>query len=128
MSGTLGAMHAILLVDHGSRRAEANAALDEMAALVRARVPLGTRVMAAHMELCAPSIDEAISALVAEGASSVAVHPYFLGEGRHVTEDIPALVAAASQRFPALTVRISRPLGVHSLLAELVLVRLAEVA
>jgi sirohydrochlorin ferrochelatase len=115
-------MQAILLVDHGSRRAEANAALDDVVKLVEALVP-GMRVMAAHMELCAPSIDEATSALVQEGVTQLVVHPYFLGEGRHVTEDIPALVHAAASRFPQLSVAISKPLGVHPLLAELVLVR-----
>lgn len=117
---------AILLVDHGSRRQEANAALDAMAALVRARAPEGTRVMTAHMELCAPSIEEAIAVLTAEGITELVVHPYFLGEGRHVTEDIPALVAAASAPFPSLSVRITKPLGLHALLAELVLVRVSE--
>lgn len=117
------AMHAILLVDHGSRRAEANAALDDVVKLVEELVPKGMRVMAAHMELCAPSIDEAITALVQEGVTHLVVHPYFLGEGRHVTEDIPALVHAAASRFPQLSVAISKPLGVHPLLAELVLVR-----
>jgi sirohydrochlorin ferrochelatase len=117
---------AILLVDHGSRRHEANAALDAMAALVRARAAEGTRVMTAHMELCAPSIAEAIGQLAAEGITELVVHPYFLGEGRHVTEDIPALVAAASAPFPSLSVRITKPLGLHALLAELVLVRVSE--
>lgn len=117
---------AILLVDHGSRRHEANAALDAMAELVRARAPEDIRVMTAHMELCAPSIEEAIAMLVSQGITELVVHPYFLGEGRHVTEDIPALVAAASARFLGLSVRITKPLGLHALLAELVLVRVSE--
>ena len=119
-------MKAILVVDHGSRRAEANAALEDVVKLVQARAPKGTCVMAAHMELCAPSINEAIARLAAEGITELVVHPYFLGEGRHVTEDIPALVAAASTGFPGLSVRITKPLGLHALLAELVLVRVTE--
>lgn len=116
-------MQAILLVDHGSRRAEANAALGEVAQLVQARVGASVRVMTAHMELCEPSIDEAVSVLAALGVTRLVVHPYFLGEGRHVTQDIPALVHAAAARFPHLSVAISRPLGVHDLLAELVVLR-----
>lgn len=118
-------MRAILLVDHGSRRVEANAALDEVVKLVQARLSDGTRVMSAHMELASPSIEEAIARLASEGISELVVHPYFLGEGRHVSEDIPALVHAACARFPQLSVRISKPLGVHPLLAELVLERVA---
>ncbi len=64
---------AILLVDHGSRRPDANAQLDALAAAVRARDP-ERFVTVAHMELAEPSIAAGIAACVEAGASAVVVH------------------------------------------------------
>lgn len=118
-------MNALLLVDHGSRRAEANALLADIAALVSARRP-ELIVEVAHMELAPPTVDEAFDACVARGATSIVVMPYFLARGRHATEDIPTLAKAAAARHPNVAVRIAEPLGVHALLAELVLTRADE--
>lgn len=115
-------MNALLLVDHGSRRAEANALLAQIAALVSTRRP-SLIVEIAHMELAPPTVDEAFDACVSRGATEVVVMPYFLARGRHATEDIPALARAAAARHPHVALRIAEPLGVHALLAELVLAR-----
>ncbi len=117
---------ALVLVDHGSRRAEANSALDELAALVRAADPERC-VHVAHMELAPPELESALGACAAEGARSVTVVPVFLGPGRHTHEDIPRLVREAEAKHPELSVRVAPPLGPHPLLAELVLTRAAEV-
>lgn len=117
---------ALVLVDHGSRRPEANAALDELAALVRAADP-GRCVHVAHMEISPPELESALGACLAEGARNVIVVPVFLGPGRHSQEDIPRLVREARERHPELSVQIAPPLGPHPLLAQLVLARAAEV-
>ena len=115
--------NAILLVDHGSRRREANDSLAEIAALVRARVDAHVPVHVAHMELAAPSIAEGFAACVDDGATHVDVMPYFLFAGRHATTDIPALVAEAAANHPGVTYRVAAPLGIHPALAEIVLDR-----
>lgn len=115
-------MRAILLVDHGSRREEANASLAAMAGLVRTRAE-GVIVHHAHMELASPTVDEAFDACVADGATHVHVMPYFLFAGRHATEDIPALARSAAARHPGVSLAIAEPLGVHEALADLVLLR-----
>ncbi len=113
---------AIVLVDHGSRRAEANAVLDEIAVRLRRRRP-DCLVEPAHMELASPTLGEAIDACVAAGASEIVVHPYFLVPGRHSTRDIPTLVREATRRHPGVAVRVSEPLGVHDALLDVVLER-----
>ena len=111
---------AILLVDHGSRRPEANAQLEALAALVRARSDAAVQV--AHMELAPPSIAEAFAACVETGAEEVVVVPCFLAPGRHASEDIPRLVAEAAAEHPVRW-QVTDVLGAHPLLAELILVR-----
>ena len=113
---------AILLVDHGSRRAEANAQLEELAERLRQRAT-DRAVCFAHMELAAPTIADGIDACVAAGAEEIVVHPYFLGPGSHTTRDIPRLVEEALSRHPGVRVYISQPLGVHDKLVDVILER-----
>ena len=119
-------MRAILLVDHGSRVEAANAQLGEVARLVERVAGDGTRVRHAHMELATPSIPEGIDALVREGATEIVVVPYFLAPGRHATSDVPRIAFDAAAHHRGVSERVAAPLGVHDLLAQLVLVRARE--
>lgn len=76
---------AILLIDHGSRRAEANALLDDVADQVRKRTPESI-VEVAHLEISQPDIAQGIDACVKRGATQIVVHPFFLGPGRHTSK------------------------------------------
>jgi sirohydrochlorin ferrochelatase len=117
---------AILLVDHGSRRPEANAQLEALAERLRRRVP-DQVVAIAHMELAEPTVAQGLAACVAAGAAEIVVHPYFLGPGSHTTHDIPRLVAEAAGRHPGVSVRVSEPLGLHEKIVDVVLERVKEV-
>lgn len=117
---------AILLVDHGSRREEANAHLAIVADAVRARLP-GETVEIAHMEIAEPTIARGIANCVEAGAELIVVHPYFLGPGLHTHESIPKLVEAAARQHPDVKIRVSEPLGFHAGLIDAVLDRVAEI-
>lgn len=117
-----GLSRAILLVDHGSRRAEANAVLDAVAEKLRRRSP-GCVVEVAHMDLAAPDIAQGVLACVRAGATEIVVHPYFLGPGIHIQRDIPREVESAAAQHPGLRVVISEPLGIHDKLVDVVLER-----
>jgi len=117
---------AILLIDHGSRRAEANALLENVADQVRRRAPESI-VEVAHMEIAEPDIGEGIETCVEKGATHIIVHPFFLGPGRHTSEDIPAQVERAGQRHPNVRIRISEPLGSHAALIDVILDRVSDV-
>jgi len=116
---------AILLIDHGSRRAEANALLEAVAEQVRKRAP-DSIVEAAHLEITKPGIAEGIDACVKKGATQIVVHPYFLGPGRHTSEDIPEQVERAGARHPNVRIRISEALGGHAALIDAILDRVSD--
>lgn len=118
---------AILLVDHGSRRTEANEQLEEIARLIRARAP-GRIVKTAHLELAEPSIAAGVDACVAAGATAIIVHPYMLTPGRHSQEDIPNQAKQAARKHPNLELEVSSPLGIDDRLIDLVLFRVASTA
>ena len=113
---------AILLVDHGSRRDEANRALERVATAVRGARP-DVHVEIAHQELASPSLGEGIDRCVAAGATQVVVFPYFLGPGRHTQRDIPALVDAAREAHPGLEIRLADPFGFDERLVAVLLDR-----
>ncbi len=115
---------AILLIDHGSRRAEANALLEDVADQVRRRAPESI-VEIAHLEIAEPDIAEGIDACVKKGATQIVAHPYFLGPGRHTTEDIPAQVERAGAGHPNVRIRISEALGGHAALIDAILDRVS---
>ncbi len=116
-------MKAILLIDHGSVRQEANEMLERVAALVRQIAGPGVIVHAAHMELAKPTIAAGFRHCVEEGATEVIAFPYMLSPGKHSTRDIPRLVAEAAAAFPHVGYRVTEAFGLHEKLAEVVLER-----
>ena len=113
---------AILLVDHGSVKAEANELLEEIVRLVE-RIAPDYHVEAAHMELAPPDIADAVAACVKAGSTDITVMPYMLAPGRHSTDDIPRMALEAAERHEGVRVRVSEPLGADSRLAEVILAR-----
>ena len=116
-------MRAILLIDHGSRRDEANEMLQCMAALVQRMAGRDVVVRHAHMELAEPSIEEGVRACIIAGATEIIAFPYMLSPGRHSTSDIPRLVAAAAAAHPDIRVQVTSAFGIESELGEVILRR-----
>jgi sirohydrochlorin ferrochelatase len=121
----LGESIGVIVVDHGSRRAEANGMLECVAAAFRAQSGVGI-VEHAHMELAPPTIGDAFDACVARGARHVVVCLYFLSPGRHSREDIPALAAEAAARHPGVGFSVTQPLGVDARIADVMAERVRE--
>ena len=113
---------ALLIVDHGSRREEANQMLHGVGDILR-RARSDIIVHIAHMELAEPTIRQGIDACVREGASEIIVHPYMLSPGRHATEDIPRMATEAGAAYPDVHIRVTEPLGLHEKLCEVILQR-----
>ena len=106
-------VRAFLLIDHGSRRQEANALLDEVVARVKARVGDGAIVEPAHMEIAEPTVAQGFARCVEQGATMVVAHPFMLAPGRHVQEDLPRLVAEAAAAHAGARFALAAPLGSH---------------
>jgi sirohydrochlorin ferrochelatase len=116
---------ALLLIAHGSRRAEANADLDRLAATLRSRGEFVV-VQPSYLELCEPAIAAGGDMCVAGGADLVVMVPYFLSPGRHVTEDLTAARDELSRRHPAVAFVLAGPLGSHPLMTKIVIERVQD--
>jgi sirohydrochlorin ferrochelatase len=108
----------LLLIAHGSRHAEANADLEQVAEQLRRR---GHDIaVAAYLELAEPDIAAGGARCVELGAERVVLVPYFLSAGVHVSRDLAQAREALARRFPAVEFRLAEPLGPHTLLLEIV--------
>lgn len=114
----------VVVAAHGSRAAAANEAHRAVVARLAQQVP--ARVVPAFLELTEPSIAEAIDAAVASGAATVVVLPYFLHPGRHLTEDLPRIVAEATARHPDRSVRLAASFGADPALADVLAAQVAR--
>ncbi len=118
-------MKALLVVAHGSRREASNEEVRELCRRIEqeAAGEAFFLVRAGFLELAEPSIPEGIGQCIEAGADQVVVLPYFLSAGRHVSEDIPAEVEKARQRYPHASIVLAPYLGsapgVSGLLVEL---------
>lgn len=115
----------VLVVGHGSRRAEANADVREAAQAIGKRSGFAL-VEPAFLEIEHPNIAEGFARLVQRGVDDITVHPYFLSPGRHTRGDIPVEVSEAAARHPGITYRITEPLSAHALVIEASVERIFE--
>mmetsp|Transcript_12032 Transcript_12032/g.38324 ORF Transcript_12032/g.38324 Transcript_12032/m.38324 type:complete len:151 (+) Transcript_12032:126-578(+) len=100
----------VIIVDHGSRREESNKRHESLCrAYASTRARPNWIVRPAHMELAQPSIADAFDDCVREGCELVVCHPLFLGPGRHVVEDVPALLEEANARHPNVRSLMTEP-------------------
>jgi sirohydrochlorin ferrochelatase len=113
-------MRSILLIDHGSVKAEANHMLACMANLLQHMVGERVIVRHAHMELAEPTIADGFAACIEAGAADVVAFPYMLSPGKHSTRDIPRMVAEAAAAHPHVTFRVTEAFGMSAELAAVV--------
>jgi sirohydrochlorin cobaltochelatase len=97
----------IVLVAHGSRDPEWSRPFERIAASLAQKLPAAS-VGLAYLEH-GPSLDEIVAALVAKGVASIRVVPVFLGQGSHVKEDLPRLVAQSTR--PGVALRLDKAIG-----------------
>lgn len=116
---------AILLMAHGSRIAEANHAVHEIAAMVKEMMNYDI-VEVSFREQHNPNIQKGIDACVAKGGERIVLVPYFLYMGAHVLEDLPEELEEAKKRYPKVEMLMGKHLGVHKKLAEIVVERIGQ--
>ncbi|ASJ71500.1 sirohydrochlorin chelatase [Granulosicoccus antarcticus] len=115
-------MKSLLLVAHGSRRAESNIEIATLAARLADKASGEYDIVEhAFLELADPLIPDGIERCIAKGATSVQVIPYFLARGTHVADDIPEQVAIKQAEYPDMDIRITRYLGTSDEMVDVLL-------
>lgn len=110
---------AVLLFAHGSRDPVWRQPMEAVARQIAASAP-DIAVCCAYLELCAPTLPDAVEALVGNGVVEISIVPMFLGVGKHAREDLPLLVEQLRLQYPTVCFILQRPVGEDSrLLATL---------
>ncbi|AXE23633.1 sirohydrochlorin chelatase [Streptomyces globosus] len=116
---------ALLVIAHGSRDPRHAATVHALTRRVRALRP-GLRVETAFLDLCAPRVEQVLSALHADGVRDVVALPLLLTRAFHAKADVPAVLSEAQARLPGQRVRVADVLGPSPLLTAALERRLAE--
>lgn len=112
-------MKGFILVAHGSRREAANQEIADFAAGVAQAMQDRFDIMGhAFWELAEPSLEQAIDAQVAAGATHIKLFPYFLAQGSHVVNDLPSVLHQKREQYPALSLTLLPHLGATPGLAD----------
>ena len=98
-----------MLFAHGSSDPQWSRPFEQIALSLKKQLP-AVAVAMAFLEHGA-SLDEAVAALAAKGALSIRVVPVFLGQGGHVKEDLPRLIAGAQRAFPGVNLSLEKTIG-----------------
>src|SRR5712671_4601220 len=106
----------IVVFGHGSSVASANDAVRKVAAQAAA-AGKWTLWETAFLE-ADPRLAEATGKLVAAGADSILILPYFLTLGMHLERDLPALVRELEQQY-SIPIRVTPPLDGHVALSRI---------
>lgn len=115
--------NAIILFSHGSRDPLWRAPMEAVAAQIAAHNP-DRRVSCAYLELCTPSLADAVGQLITQGATRLTVVPMFLGTGKHAREDLPVLVQALRAEHPGVQIHVQTAIGENPRMTAL----MAEIA
>ncbi|KQY31476.1 MULTISPECIES: sirohydrochlorin chelatase [Nocardia] len=115
---------ALIAVAHGSRDPRSAATMAAVVAEVAAARP-DIPVRLAFLDLSAPSVDEVVDDLAAQGHTDVIVVPLLLGSAFHARVDLPALLADATRRHSRLQLTQAPVLGPDPLLISALADRVA---
>jgi sirohydrochlorin cobaltochelatase len=94
-------MTGMIVLGHGSRRLEVGEAFTAMVERVARLVP-GTRVLPAFFSLGQPTLADQVRVLAGQGCERIVIMQYFLYNGVHIEQDIPAMVADLAREHPGL--------------------------
>ncbi len=108
---------ALLLIAHGSRRAEANAELVSICDALRSRGRYAL-VQPSYLELAEPNIAAGGAICVNAGATEVILLPFFLSPGKHVVEDLSSARDDLRRTFPSVKFSLAAALGKHPLILD----------
>jgi sirohydrochlorin cobaltochelatase len=103
-------MKGVILLGHGSRDPLWRQPMEAVAQRIAGSAP-ATMVRCAYLELERPDLASVAAELVAAGACTLSVVPMFLGTGRHVRDDLPALVDMVRANHLGVDVQLRPPVG-----------------
>ncbi|MFC9895249.1 sirohydrochlorin chelatase [Nocardia sp. NPDC127579] len=121
-----GSPPVLIAVAHGSRDPRSAATMAAVIARIAAARP-DLDVRLAFLDLSAPSVEQVVDAVAAQGHTHAVVAPLLLGSAFHARVDLPGLLDAARARHPRLRLTQADVLGPDARLVGALRDRVLEV-
>ncbi|MEG0372016.1 MAG: CbiX/SirB N-terminal domain-containing protein, partial [Clostridium sp.] len=80
-----------------------------------------------YLQFSDTNLETGIQRLISRGASDIKVIPYFLFEGVHIKEDIPAEINGFMKKHKNVKITFGKTLGADKRLASIVADRVREI-
>jgi sirohydrochlorin cobaltochelatase len=103
-------MRGIVLFAHGAKDPEWARPFHEIGNRIRSSRP-EYPIEVAFLESMSPTLEEAIDALAAEGATAITVFPLFMAQGGHLKQDLPRILEAIRASRPHVPIALESALG-----------------
>jgi sirohydrochlorin cobaltochelatase len=103
-------MRGIVLFAHGARDPEWARPFEAIRDRVRQSRP-ECPIALAYLEMMAPTLEEAIDAVIEKGASSVTVFPLFMAQGGHLKQDLPRILGEIRASRPHVPICLENAIG-----------------
>lgn len=103
-------MTGVLILAHGSRRKETESVLASVVEKLKKKVDVKL-IETAFLQFSERDLEKGLLSLKEEGATSIKVIPYFLFDGVHITEDIPAELEAFQSKYGEMPISLEPTLG-----------------
>lgn len=118
-------MTGILILAHGSREKETEATLGQIADMLKQLLNT-ENIESAFLQFSETTLKKGLLKLVEKGIKNIKVVPYFLFDGVHIKEDVPAEIDAFLKEYPEVKICFGRTLGADERLAEILADRVRE--
>ena len=95
---------ALILFAHGARDPRWAMPFQRLQRMTQESLP-DVSVELAFLEFMTPNLNDLVAQLVANECEDITISPIFLGQGGHVLRDLPLIVDALRETYPALRLR-----------------------
>ncbi|KMN44999.1 sirohydrochlorin chelatase [Bacillus sp. LK2] len=118
-------MKGIVYVGHGSRLQKGNEQfIHFIQSVLKERNERIQKI--AFLELTTPTIQDAVTEAVIEGATEIMIVPVLLFAAAHYKRDIPFEIEQIQKKYPHITFSVAPPFSTHPRMVELVVKRIRE--
>lgn len=119
-------MTGVLLLAHGSREGDTEKTMQTITQYVKEELN-NDMIEEAYLQFRDKNLEHGLKSLIARGADTIAIIPYFLFEGVHIKEDIPNEIKGFMKDYPDVTITFGSTLGADRRLAMIVADRVKEI-
>ncbi|WP_440602503.1 sirohydrochlorin chelatase [Bacillus sp. GB_SG_008] len=118
-------MKGIVYIGHGSRLQEGNEQfIHFIQSVIKERSENIQKI--GFLELTTPTVQDAITEAILDGATEVLLVPILLFAAAHYKRDIPFEIEQIQKRYPHITFSVVPPFSTHPFMIELVIKRIQE--